>query len=154
MSEEAKRFDRELGKLLQLHRMAKGMSREELASQMGLTAAQIERYETGSNRLSVMRYWTAMAILDQEPASVLGQLQARLSLQPMSADKAGSAEDFVSSNRGQQIVNSLAMCDRPEVLDALGDLILAIGLQSRARTSRLNYQRLISDIEAERSDTL
>jgi transcriptional regulator with XRE-family HTH domain len=147
---DSKQFDRELGELLELHRMAKGLTRAELAGQMGLTPAQIERYETGRNRLSVMRYWTAMSILDQDPSRVLDQLQTRLSLGQKPAIEMGiPGSKFMSSNRGRQIVNTLAMCDQPEVINALADLIFAIGVHSKARASRLDSSRGTTDADTD-----
>lgn len=135
MSQDAKKFDRELGGLVQVYRTAKGLTREDVAEELGLTSAQVERYEAGSNRLSFYRYWMIMSMLEQNPAPVLDQLQQRLALTVAPpGDAEGDGFDFLASNRGRQVINALAMCDRPEVLNALADLILAIGVHSRART--------------------
>ena len=148
MNEDADRFDRELGALVRLHRKARGLSRKDLASQMGLTPEQIERYEAGSNRLSVMRYWTAMAILGEDPSRGLEQLRRKLSLEHMpQTESATSGASFISSDRGQQIVDNLAMCDRPELLDALADLIAAIGVHSQARASRATSKADFADLD-------
>ncbi len=134
MSDDTKLFDRELGELVQLHRTAKGLSKEDLAASLGLPPAQIERYESGVNRLSVHRYWTIMSTLDQEPHAVLNQLRERMSFmegQPELLDRSGV--EFLASNRGRMIISALAMCDDPEIFDALADLILAIGVHSTAK---------------------
>lgn len=135
MSEDAEKFDRELGGLVRVYRTAKGLTREDVAEELGLTSAQIEQYEAGSNRLSVYRYWMIMSMLEQDPAPVLDQLQQRLALRVAPpGDAEGDGFDFLASNRGRQVINALAMCDRPEVLNALADLIVAVGVHSRART--------------------
>ncbi|MDJ0639672.1 MAG: helix-turn-helix transcriptional regulator [Paracoccaceae bacterium] len=134
MSEDAKEFDRELGELLQLHRTARGLSTEDVAKELGLLSMQVERYETGSNRLSVFRYCAIMSILREDPAGVLDQLRERMSIadgQTGHVDRSGI--EFMASNRGRKVINALAMCDEPEVLDALADLILAIAVHTRAK---------------------
>lgn len=133
MTCEADSFDRELGELVQLHRTAKGLSVEDLATEIGLPATQVERYEAGSNRLSVKQYFSIMSALDQDPARVLEQLQEWLSLSDGRTEHARpTGVEFMASNRGRQVINALAMCDEPEVLDALADLILAVGVHARA----------------------
>ena len=134
MTGDAKDFDRELGELLQLHRTARGLSAEDVAKELGLLSTQVERYEAGNNRLSVFRFWAIMSILKQDPARVFDQLRERMS---PADNRTGDTEqpgiDFMASNRGRKVISALAMCDEPEVLDALADLILAIGVHTRAR---------------------
>ncbi len=134
MSEDAGKFDRELGELVQLYRTAAGLSKESLAAELGLPPAQVERYEAGSNRLSVYRYWTIMSMLGQDPTLVLDQLRERMSLADgQTGHMERSAFEFMASNRGRMVISALAMCDEPEVMDALADLILAIGVHARAK---------------------
>ncbi len=147
MSDEAKAFDCELGELVQLHRTACGLSTEDVASSLGVPPAQVERYEAGTNRLSVFRYWEMMSILNQEPASVLDQLRERLALADRSTSRADrSGADFMASNRGRKVISALAMCDNPNVLDALADLILAIGVHSRAADNLSGSSRRTPDM--------
>lgn len=134
MIEQAKEFDRQLGELVQLHRTARGVSKEEVAEELGLLPTQVERYEAGTNRLSVFRYWVIMSFLRQDPARVLDQLWERLSIGDGRIEPADvPGLDFMASDRGRKVIIALAMCEEPEVLDTLADLIIAIGVHTRAR---------------------
>ena len=108
--------------------------REDLAVEVGLTTAEIESYETDTNRLSVSRYWTVMSVLGQDPIQVLQQLKGRLLVTDAWREGITShGLDFVASNPGRQLLNALAMWDDPKILNALADLILSVGVHSVAR---------------------
>jgi len=56
--------DAHVGKQLQSGRILRGMSQTELADQLGLTFQQVQKYETGANRISAGRLWMAAKVLD------------------------------------------------------------------------------------------
>ncbi len=45
--------DREIGKLIEYHRLARGISRSQLAKELDLSPQQIGKYEQGKNRVSI-----------------------------------------------------------------------------------------------------
>ena len=47
--------DMEVGLLVRALRMSRGLSQTELANQMGVTFQQVQKYETGANRISMGR---------------------------------------------------------------------------------------------------
>lgn len=47
--------DVDVGRLVRVHRMARGLSQTELANRIGVTFQQVQKYETGSNRISMGR---------------------------------------------------------------------------------------------------
>lgn len=51
----AGRIDREIGSLIRLRRMQVGMSQAKLGEALGITFQQIQKYERGTNRISVSR---------------------------------------------------------------------------------------------------
>lgn len=51
----ASQIDSVIGKRLRFYRMQRGVSQTELGSQVNLTFQQIQKYEKGTNRLSVSR---------------------------------------------------------------------------------------------------
>lgn len=131
MSPEVPRLDRELGELLRLHRVGKGMSVETLAREADLTEPVIADAETGIATLTLAQYWTVAHCLDQDPVQLLEQANDRLSLPEAPGAEASLARfEFIGSVRGRQILGALAACDRPDVLDALADMILAVGLRT------------------------
>ena len=56
--------DVHVGKQMQARRILCGMSQAELAEQLGLTFQQVQKYETGANRISAGRLWQAGKVLD------------------------------------------------------------------------------------------
>ncbi|MBL0318590.1 MAG: helix-turn-helix transcriptional regulator [Alphaproteobacteria bacterium] len=48
-------IDREIGRRIQELRMAKGLSRQQLADKVGVTHQQLQKYEKGSNRIAASR---------------------------------------------------------------------------------------------------
>ncbi|PLR22302.1 transcriptional regulator [Caulobacter zeae] len=48
-------IDRHVGAMIRAHRRAAGVSQEELGTALGLTFQQIQKYETGENRISASK---------------------------------------------------------------------------------------------------
>lgn len=59
-------IDQEVGKRLYKLRIAKGLSRKELASLVSITQQQIEKYEKATNRITVSRLIELSQILGQD----------------------------------------------------------------------------------------
>jgi transcriptional regulator with XRE-family HTH domain len=55
-----------VGRNIKLHRLAKSMSQEELANQLGLTFQQLQKYERGINRVGGGRLFRIASILGVE----------------------------------------------------------------------------------------
>ncbi len=56
-----------IGKQMKMLRMAQKMSQKELAKKMGITYQQVQKYETGLNRISVSRLWQICNIFSISP---------------------------------------------------------------------------------------
>ncbi|MBN9543226.1 MAG: helix-turn-helix transcriptional regulator [Alphaproteobacteria bacterium] len=54
-SDILQKIDRNIGKKIKSRRIFLGMSRQELAEKMAITQQQIQKYETGINRISASR---------------------------------------------------------------------------------------------------
>ncbi|HRQ59970.1 MAG TPA: helix-turn-helix transcriptional regulator [Alphaproteobacteria bacterium] len=65
---ELKKIDRLVGHRLLCARILRGMSQGELADAIGLTFQQVQKYETGANRLSASRIYQIAKILRLKPA--------------------------------------------------------------------------------------
>jgi transcriptional regulator with XRE-family HTH domain len=63
-------IDVAVGRNVRIWRMAKGMSQAQLANRLGVTFQQVQKYETGANRIGTGRLVRAAAILGV-PISVL-----------------------------------------------------------------------------------
>jgi transcriptional regulator with XRE-family HTH domain len=60
--------DVHIGRRLRERRMALGMSQAELAEGLGISFQQVQKYESGANRISGSRLWDIASIL-QTPVS-------------------------------------------------------------------------------------
>jgi transcriptional regulator with XRE-family HTH domain len=52
-----------VGTQIRTRRLLLGMNQEELAQRLGLTFQQVQKYESGANRVSASRLWEIAAIL-------------------------------------------------------------------------------------------
>jgi transcriptional regulator with XRE-family HTH domain len=81
----SKEIDVILGNLIRQHRKAAGLSQAELGHAAGITFQQIQKYESGQNRVSVSRLFQLAATLGLEPASVITELQGAARARPAQA---------------------------------------------------------------------
>ena len=56
-------IDIHVGNRVRLRRVLLGMSQEDLASRLGITFQQVQKYERGLNRIGASRLWDIMQIL-------------------------------------------------------------------------------------------
>jgi transcriptional regulator with XRE-family HTH domain len=56
-------IDVHVGSQIRTRRLLLGMNQEELAQRLGLTFQQVQKYESGANRVSASRLWEIAAIL-------------------------------------------------------------------------------------------
>lgn len=59
-------IDRHVGSRIKIRRQILGLSQNKLASMLGLTFQQIQKYEQGQNRVSASRLWDISHALDVE----------------------------------------------------------------------------------------
>lgn len=119
-------IDRELGELLRLHRVAAGLSCDDVAKFCNHTEPDINRLECGEVSLTVRDLVNLSLALDLSPSDLMAQLQTRLCLNDqICPDGASQAKTLMASNRGRQAVHALAGCDNPDLVDALFDMIIA-----------------------------
>ncbi|MEP6342112.1 MAG: helix-turn-helix transcriptional regulator [Maricaulaceae bacterium] len=59
--------EKHIGKQIKMLRMAHKISQKDLAKTMGITYQQVQKYETGLNRISVSRLWQICNIFSITP---------------------------------------------------------------------------------------
>ena len=64
MSRKTGRIDVHVGTQLRLRRLIVGLSQDELGSRLGISFQQIQKYETGTNRISAARLFEISRELD------------------------------------------------------------------------------------------
>ena len=57
-------IDLHLGKRLRRRRRLLGLTQQQLAASVGIRFQQIQKYETGANRVSASRLWDISEVLD------------------------------------------------------------------------------------------
>ena len=60
----ASHIDKSVGAKIKLGRLMAGLSREKLGVQLGISWQQIQKYETGMNRVSASRLWDIARAVD------------------------------------------------------------------------------------------
>jgi hypothetical protein len=68
----AARIDKELGAKLRAFRLAAGLSQIDLGASMGISGTQIQKYESGSNRMAVSMMIALCHGLKLDPMAFLG----------------------------------------------------------------------------------
>lgn len=68
-----KHFDELAGRRVAMRRLVKRMSQEELGRRCGVTFQQIQKYESGANRISVSRLHQIAEALECHPIELLGE---------------------------------------------------------------------------------
>ena len=60
--------DVHVGKRMRQRRELKGMPQKELAKKLGISFQQIQKYESGANRVSASKMWELCGVLSVEPS--------------------------------------------------------------------------------------
>jgi len=59
--------EKHIGQQIKMLRISKKMSQKALAEELGITYQQVQKYETGMNRISVARVWQFCKIFSVTP---------------------------------------------------------------------------------------
>lgn len=105
--------DIHVGQRLRALRVLFGMSQVALAKRLGITFQQLQKYETGANRMSVGRLWEAGKILDVPPAYFFLGLD----------DETDLASEILNTRAGLELVRDFEGCS--EKVRRLASLLCA-----------------------------
>jgi len=94
--------DVHVGKRIRHRRWMVGMTQQQLAQRVGIKFQQIQKYETGMNRVSASRLWDIVDALDV-PVSFFFEGLDSTSQQPAPA---GLPEDILSDKEALELVRS------------------------------------------------
>jgi transcriptional regulator with XRE-family HTH domain len=84
--------DVDVGRLVRVHRMARGMSQTALADQIGVTFQQVQKYESGANRISMGRLTRIAKVLGVSVTYLLAGSRQATSAHSSKKDEAKLAE--------------------------------------------------------------
>ena len=85
-------IDVDVGRLVRVHRMARGLSQTQLANHIGVTFQQVQKYESGVNRISMGRLMRIARVLNVGVTYLLAGSRQAASAHPTSKDEAKLAE--------------------------------------------------------------
>src|SRR3954447_11804823 len=125
-------IDIHVGSRMRMRRMALGMSQQKLATALGLTFQQVQKYEKGANRMGSSRL--------QQVADVLGVAAAFFFEGAVrgpydSAPSPAYIDDFVGSEEGLRLAKAF-MRLRPAVRRRIVDLVNEVAGESGSSSAR------------------
>jgi transcriptional regulator with XRE-family HTH domain len=108
-----------VGQNIKLHRLAKSMSQEDLAHQLGLTFQQLQKYERGTNRVGGGRLFRIASILGIEVSNFFegAERSERASAEPF------SPLSLISDPQSFRLVQSFSRINDPEMRRTLVSLV-------------------------------
>ena len=95
--------DTHVGKRIRHRRWLIGMTQQELAEQVGIKFQQIQKYETGANRVSASRLWD---IADTLQVSVSFFFEGLATGHEVSADTTGLPQDLLGDREALDLLRS------------------------------------------------
>jgi transcriptional regulator with XRE-family HTH domain len=96
--------DEHVGKRIRRRRRLLGVTQQQLAERVGIKFQQIQKYETGANRVSASRLWDIADALEVQVSFFFEGLPARDGAEAESAD--GAAEDLFDDKEALDLVRS------------------------------------------------
>lgn len=131
MTEVQSSLDEALGELVRIYRLSSGLSQVELGEAAGISYQQIQKYESGANKVSVSRLFSVARALGITPSELLAELERRTEADAQHQPEPVvplEALQFLASRRGQQVVRAMAACEDARLLDAFIELFLSTTL--------------------------
>ncbi|MFO7758337.1 MAG: helix-turn-helix transcriptional regulator [Roseovarius sp.] len=94
--------DVHVGKRVRHRRWLVGMTQQQLAAAVGIKFQQIQKYETGANRVSASRLWDIAAALDVQVSFFFDGIE-----EPERVDGAGNlSDDIIGDKEALDLVRS------------------------------------------------
>ena len=129
-------IDKEVGSRVRMRRISIGMSQEKLGDMLGLTFQQVQKYEKGTNRISVARLVDIAKILDVNIHFFFNGIRS-------AKNDPGFAEDEVppyisevmSTPEGLQLIRTFTGIKNPKVRKSIVQLVTALAAQDGEQRS-------------------
>ena len=125
MSKLAKRVDDHVGERIRERRTMMGLTQEHLAQALEISYQQVQKYETGANRVSAGRLYEIAQRLEVDVAYFFDQLEPLTSSSPM--EQAGKNRSTI------ELVRNYGEIEEPAVRSAVSGLIKSLAGRERKR---------------------
>lgn len=119
----ANKIDVLMGCVMRDARLAKGITQKELADAAGISFQQIQKYETGSNRISISRLFQLSRVIGFKASDLVIAVEAMSGGDGKPSKSASSVASLTESEIGQRALQSLSTIDDHVVLDTVTTLL-------------------------------
>jgi transcriptional regulator with XRE-family HTH domain len=119
MSSRSRRVDQHVGERIRLRRTELGLTQEQLAAALDVSYQQVQKYETGANRISTGRIFDIARKLRVD----IGYFFEELAVDDESS---GPLEHGGRNRTAIELVRKFALIDDPEVRSAIAGLVKTI----------------------------
>ena len=119
MSTGTKRIDQHIGERIRLRRTELGLTQEQLADALNVSYQQIQKYETGANRISASRIFEMARKLGVDMTYFFDGL-------PVDRGEQAPLEHGGRQRSAIELVRKFAQIDDPQVRAAIAGLVKAI----------------------------
>ena len=113
--------DLAIGERVRTQRLARKVSQEELASKLGVSFQQIQKYEKGSNRISAVRLAEIATILDINVMALLSGLDSD------SEGVSTPTSKFMATKVGVDLIEAMIRIEEPQIREAVVRFVQAVG---------------------------
>ncbi|MEM9476042.1 MAG: helix-turn-helix transcriptional regulator [Pseudomonadota bacterium] len=101
-------IDVAMGEVIARNRRRCELSIGQLADAIGATAAQIKRYEAGTNKVSVSRLLQLAEVFEVAPSYLVAQVVVTAPVHHCRPGKNSPVSELLSSRQGQELVDAIA----------------------------------------------
>jgi transcriptional regulator with XRE-family HTH domain len=130
-------IDRHVGSRVRMRRILLGMSQEKLGEALELTFQQVQKYETGMNRISASRLQQISTALNAPPAFFFDGApvaDATSSTEPVASDAVGPSNssyvlNFIATSEGRHLNKAFARIQAPKIRDSIIDLVVGLAAE-------------------------
>lgn len=119
--------DTHVGQRIRDRRKSLGMSQEKLATQLGLTFQQVQKYERGANRVSASKLYEIARALNASVAYFFEHLADTAGSQPGMAEAGATFEhEAPLTPEGRELASTFGRISRPKVRKRFLELAKAL----------------------------
>ncbi|MEM1064969.1 MAG: helix-turn-helix transcriptional regulator [Pseudomonadota bacterium] len=124
--------DQAVGEVFRRHRKYVGFSQDELGRKIGTSAQQIQKYETGQNRVSVHRLLSAARAFGVHPSKLIDEIHlATGGAEGGNSSGCSRESDFLETAAARRLVSSLVDLSDEAFAARLADLVAEVTRVSR-----------------------
>ncbi|MCB8819248.1 helix-turn-helix domain-containing protein [Microvirga rosea] len=123
-------IDKEIGSRVRMRRISVGMSQEKLGDMLGLTFQQVQKYEKGTNRISVGRLVDIAKILGVDIDFFFNGIRSGKAGSGF-AEEAGSPyiSEVMSTPEGLQLIRTFTAIKNPKIRRSIVQLVSVLASQ-------------------------